>query len=179
MKKFLALLLLATPCFAGLNQFPILNGQATNGTYADPVLGGTNRVIMVNTIYSTNDFDSVTVGAGAVGASLSNLAVFVRSQVIGIPVPTLIMGASLHSHNGQQTNWVIYSLQKSLDKTNWINWTNVSFQPAAGTFNYTNFNLTLGDYQYIRLNNISNTSANTVTLGVRSNLVAFYWKSVP
>lgn len=174
MKKLLLLLLLASPVFAGFNKYTILGGDATNGYFANAF---SNKNYVVNILPSTNDFDSGTLYATPI--NITNLGIYVRSRSVHVESQNVGVGVGGFSSSTLQTNWIIWSFQRSWDGSNWINWTNVSFQPAASVANYTNFNLILGDYHYMRCNNMSNTSVSPQGQGFKSNFLEIYWKSAP
>lgn len=165
MKKFLLLLLLAAlPCFAGpLMKNTILSGQQTNSA----IYWGTNQVIVLNTIFVTNTFDN---------GKLTNLGVIVRNNPINLNSTSIRVGISGFTV-GNQSNFTVYSFQVACDTNNWIDYTNVEFRPNLSVpTTYTNFAFTVGDWQYFRCYNISNSNVGSPALGLRSNLLEVYQK---
>lgn len=175
MKKILfgLVLMVAVLVQAGqLNRISLQNGSTTNGWIMD----GTNRLYVLNQVLSTNDLDSVTLIGGVGATNMLNLGLYLRSTKITVPSTSVGVGIGGYSTAATQTNWLIYAFQRSWDGSNWINWTNIAFQPVAQTSQYTNFNLTIGDYQYMRVYNISNTSTSPQSQGWKSNFLEIYYK---
>ena len=118
--------------------------------------------MVLNRLLSTQSFTAPTAS--------SNLAYLTTNVEFYAPQSTVGMVAGFFNASlGTNT----YTLQKAYDKTTgpWEAWTNVTLTSAAGAAS-GNFTLTIGDYHYFKVSDITNASATTCL----SNRISFHNK---
>lgn len=137
----------------------LLSGQATNSI----VRWGSNSAVALNRLGANA---SITVTATA-----SNLAYVVTNTEFYAPASTVgVVASFFNASAGTNT----YILQKAYDKTTgpWESWTNVSLAQTAAGVASGNFTLTIGDYHYFKVSDITNASAGLCN----SNRISFHNK---
>lgn len=166
-KTILALIALLTFAIVAPAQTKITlqNGNATNQI----ILNGGTAVPILNRVNSTNTFDSTS-------SATTNLANYLRGLSVFIPPANVGVGISGAGSSATVTNQVGYYFQRSWDRTNWLDWTNVTVMPNGTSFVYTNFTLNIGDYHYLRLYNVSNSSVTPPSGAWLSNRVELFYK---
>lgn len=167
MKRLLTLFGLLVVCsvYAQLSKINVLDGNPTNKTRV--AVGGTNPTVVLNRVIVTNSFDQ---------AASTNLGLLVRAQAVGVPAQNVGVAFSGIGSSVVMTNPLTLTFQRSMDTTNWLTWTNVTYTPANGVRVYTNYIFNIGDYHYVRCYDITNPTTGPAALNVGSLFLEFYFK---
>lgn len=164
MKKTLTLLtLLAALVLPASAQFHLVILQDGAATNSSAVFVGGTRLPVLNQLSGIGSLDNGV--ATNLGVLLRGQALRVGAQNVGV----VIGGVGL---NAAMTNAVTYTFQRSHDAENWVTWTNVAIIANGTNRVTTNFVLNLGDWQYLRVWQITNANFS----GWRSNYLAVAWK---
>ena len=159
MKKLILALLVAAGLSATAQDVSVLlSGQQTNST----LWWGSNSVVVLNRLGANQSFTALSLS--------SNLAYIATNDTTFSPKTTLGVVAGFYSASvGTNT----YTLQRAYLTTGpWDAWTNFSlFNPASGRVQ-SNYTLTIGDYHYFKVSDITNAAAAACA----SNYLSFHQK---
>ena len=157
--SILLVALLSLTAWAQNASVVLQDGSANNKSWV--TIAGTN-VSVANSVAAAGSFDVTSTN---IGTLLRANKVLVPAQNVGVRI-----GGSAQFAAG--TNAITYTFEKSLTGSDWVAWTNLAVVPNGVTVVSTNVVFSLGDWQYIRLQQITNN--NSVVW--RSNYLGFFWK---
>ena len=159
MKKLILALLVAAGLSATAQDVSVLlSGQQTNST----LWWGSNSVVVLNRLGANQSFTALSLS--------SNLAYIATNDTTFSPKTTLGVVAGFYSASvGTNT----YTLQRAYLTTGpWDAWTNFSLLNPGATKVQSNYTLTIGDYHYFKVSDITNASGGASV----SNYLSFHQK---
>lgn len=101
----------------------------------------------------------------------TNLVHYVTNNVADVPATTALLSVGTYATGAVVTN--VYKVEKSVDKNTWFSLTNVSVPFAVSNAARQVVELTLGNYNYVRVADITNTATTGVAT---ANHIALHWK---
>lgn len=158
MKKLILAILVATglTVLADSPGYTVLmTGQRTNTT----IMRGTNAVVVLNSFLAGQP--SFLTTATNLGSLVTNINPQITSTQVGVVAGFFSAGVCTNQ----------YFFNGSYDKIHWDALTNVQIYGPGGSLTYSNYTITLGQYQYLQCANITNLLGSNT-----SNYLAFFFK---